>query len=93
MQSTKHHLITGGSDRPLIRELLDAIHRADEIELAVAFIKVSGLELLFQALAHRLEEEPHATVRVLTSDYLDVTDPVALRRLMLLAEAGAEVRI
>ncbi|WP_290636713.1 DUF3427 domain-containing protein [Aquisalimonas sp.] len=93
MQSTQHHLITGGSDRPLIRELLDAIHRADEIELAVAFIKVSGLEMLFQALAHRLEEEPKACVRILTSDYLDVTDPIALRRLMLLAEAGADVRV
>ncbi|SFL04819.1 phospholipase D-like domain-containing protein [Azotobacter beijerinckii] len=32
-------------------------------------------------------------MRVLTSDYLDVTDPDALRRLMLLQEQGAQVRI
>lgn len=93
MQSEQPHLITGGADQPLIRELLDAIHRADEIDLAVAFIKASGLELLFQALARRLEEQPYARVRILTSDYLDVTDPAALRRLMLLADAGADVRV
>ncbi len=32
-------------------------------------------------------------VRVLTSDYLDITDPEALRLLMLLQERGAEVRV
>ena len=30
---------------------------------------------------------------MLTSDYLDVTDPQALRRLMLLAERGADIRV
>ena len=35
----------------------------------------------------------HALIRVLTSDYLDVTEPQALRRLMLLAERGADVRL
>ena len=30
---------------------------------------------------------------MLTSDYLEVTDPAALRRLLLLAERGAEVRL
>ena len=34
-----------------------------------------------------------ARVRVLTSDYLDVTDPEALRLLLLLQEKGAEVRV
>ncbi len=32
-------------------------------------------------------------VRVLTSDYLDITDPEALRLLLLLQERGAEVRV
>lgn len=93
MQPTSQHLVTGGDENPLIPELLDAIHRAEEIELAVAFIKARGLELLFEALVQRLTQEPRATIRVLTSDYLDVTDPAALRRLMLLQEAGADVRI
>ena len=34
-----------------------------------------------------------AVIRVLTSDYLDVTEPQALRRLMLLAERGVDVRL
>ena len=32
-------------------------------------------------------------MRILTSDYLDVTDPEALRLLMLLAEQGAQIRV
>ncbi len=32
-------------------------------------------------------------VRVLTSDYLDITDPEALRLLRLLQKRGAEVRV
>jgi HKD family nuclease len=32
---------------------------------------------------------PPARVRVVTSDYLDVTDPEALRSLMLLQDDGA----
>jgi hypothetical protein len=34
-----------------------------------------------------------ARVRVVTSDYLDVTDPEALRSLMLLQDDGAQVRV
>lgn len=93
MPSDSPQLITGGTDQPLVDRLLDAIHRAEEIELAVAFIKASGLDLLFDALAQRLEVPPTARLRILTSDYLDVTDPAALRRLMLLVDAGAEVRV
>lgn len=86
------HLSTGGERDPFLPRLLAAIHRADEIDLAVAFIKTSGLELLFPALSDAVETR-HARLRVLTSDYLDVTDPQALRRLMLLAERGAEMRL
>ena len=69
-----------------------AVHRANRIDLAVAFIKSSGLALLFDALADAIEIRD-AQLRVLTSDYLDVTDPQALRRLLLPAERGADVRL
>lgn len=36
---------------------------------------------------------PPARIRIVTSDYLDVTDPEALRLLMLLQEQGAQVRV
>ena len=36
---------------------------------------------------------PPARIRIVTSDYLDVTDPEALRLLMLLQEHGAQARV
>ncbi|MEA3410835.1 MAG: DEAD/DEAH box helicase family protein, partial [Pseudomonadota bacterium] len=86
------HLITGGDSDPLLPRLLEAIHQADEIELAVAFVKASGLEVLFPALSDAITSRD-ADLTVLTSDYLDITDPQALRQLMLLAERGADVRV
>ena len=86
-------LVRGGEEDPLLPRLLAAIRRADEIELAVAFIKSSGLSYLFDALVDQLERQSPARVRIVTSDYLGVTDPQALRQLLLLAERGAEVRV
>ncbi len=85
-------LITGGPDDPLLPRLLEEINQASEIELAVAFIKSSGLNLLFDALQDAVQTRA-VTLRVLTSDYLDITDPQALRMLMLLQERGADVRL
>ncbi|MGM0476401.1 MAG: DUF3427 domain-containing protein [Pseudomonadota bacterium] len=86
-------LIRGGESDPLLPQLLASIRRAEEIELAVAFIKTTGLKLIYNALSERCEGERPARIRIITSDYLGVTDPQALRWLMLLAERGAEVRI
>lgn len=84
-------LIPGGAS-PFLPHLCAAIAESHEIDLAVAFIKTTGLRLLLPdlhaALAHRA-----ARVRILTSDYLDITDPEALSLLMLLAQHGAQVRI
>jgi len=88
----KSCLLTGGNRAPLLPSLLEAIYRADEIEFAVAFIKSSGLDLVFQALMDAVELRK-VQLTLLTSDYLDVTDPQALRQLMLLAERGADIRV
>jgi len=85
-------LIRGCARDPFLPRLLAAIRQANEIDLAVAFIKQSGLDLLFEALSDAIELRD-ARLRVLTSGYLDVTDPQALRRLLLLAELGAEIRL
>ena len=88
------YLVTGGEDDPLLPQLLTEIERATEIDLAVAFIKSSGLQLLYQALSDACTRETSpAKLRILTSDYLDVTDPQALRMLLFLQERGAEVRV
>ncbi len=87
-------LVTGG-DNPFLPHLCAAIRQADEIDIAVAFTKVTGLRLLLPDLHDALEAGNYRPprIRFLTSDYLDVTDPEALRLLMLLQEQGAQVRI
>ncbi|ATG73473.1 DEAD/DEAH box helicase [Zobellella denitrificans] len=97
---TALRLIPGGSSgdisfqQPLLAPLLDAINATGavgRIDICVSFIRLSGLELLQPALSDARERG--VRLRIVTSDYLDVTEPVALRRLMLLAERGAEVLI
>lgn len=91
-------LITGGPHDPFLPSLLTGIRQATEIDMAVAFIKATGLRLLFADLKEGITptEETNrspARLRIITSDYLDVTDPEALRSLMLLQERGAQVRV
>jgi len=93
----QNHLITGGSD-PFLPHLSSSINQASEIDLAVAFVKTTGLRLLLPDLHSALKGDDElqrapARVRVLTSDYLDVTDTEALRLLMLLQAQGAEVKV
>jgi HKD family nuclease len=90
-------LVTGG-DNPFLPHLCRSISQATEIDFAVAFIKATGLRLLLpdlhDALAGQVESKhAPARLRVLTSDYLDVTDPDSLRLLLLLQEQGAQVRV
>jgi len=90
-------LVTGG-DNPFLPHLCAAIRQADEIDIAVAFTKVTGLRLLLPDLHEALSKgaddiHPRTRIRFLTSDYLDVTDPEALRLLLLLKEQGAHIRI
>lgn len=90
-------LVTGGEENPFLPHLCAAIHQAHRVDMAVAFIKITGLRLLLPDLLESLQrseaELRPAQLRILTSDYLDVTDPEALRLLMLLAEQGADVRV
>jgi superfamily II DNA or RNA helicase/HKD family nuclease/protein-L-isoaspartate O-methyltransferase len=90
-------LVTGGDD-PFLPHLSQAMARATEIDIAVAFIKTTGMRLLMPDLLAALllvdlSGDPTRRVRVLTSDYLDVTDPEALRLLLLLQDQGGEVRV
>lgn len=88
--------VTGGEDH-FLPYLSKAMSRATEIDIAVAFIKATGLALLMDdlvaALGRRDEAGTPPRIRVLTSDYLDLTDPEALRMLLLLAQLGASVRV
>ncbi|MBR9858101.1 MAG: DEAD/DEAH box helicase family protein [Gammaproteobacteria bacterium] len=97
---TAPQLLTGGNaadagfNQPLLGPLRDAINATGEgshIDIAVSFIRQSGLSLLQEPLFEALKRG--VQLRVITSDYLDVTEPVALRRLMQLAERGARIGI
>jgi len=94
MNDGKHYLTTGGAD-PFLPNLLDAINSAVKIDITVAFIRSTGLNLIYSALEDALDPErvPAATIRILTGDYLSVTEPRALRRLLLLQELGAGIKI
>lgn len=92
-----NRLITGGID-PFLPHLYRAMNNASEIDLAVAFIKTTGLRLLLPDLQDALSETASVNgksvrLRILTSDYLGVTDPEALRLLMLIQSQGAQVRV
>lgn len=52
---------------------------------------MTGVRLIQTALEDAISRG--ARVRILTGDYLGVTDPLALRYLMLLQEQGAEVKV
>ena len=84
-------LTVGTANDPLLPKLLQAINHANEIEISVSFVQPSGLELLLPALHDALANG--ARFKILTSDYLLITSPRALRQLLLLKDQGAEVRL
>lgn len=91
-------LITGEKQSPFLPQLRQAIAQATEIDLAVSFVKTAGFRLLLPDLKAALGIDepralPPARLRVVTSDYLGITDPEALRLLLLLQEQGASVRV
>lgn len=90
LQNSDVQFTTGDND-PLLPKLVHAINHASEIEITVSFIQPSGLVLLFDALYEALQNG--ASLKLLTSDYLDITHPKALRELVSLADRGAEIRI
>ncbi|MCA8926399.1 MAG: DEAD/DEAH box helicase family protein, partial [Planctomycetes bacterium] len=81
-------LSQGGPEDPFLTHLRPLFRGAQVVSILAAFAQESGLEridaLLLAALARG------ATVRVLTGDYLHITQERALRRLLDLVEATAD---
>jgi superfamily II DNA or RNA helicase/diadenosine tetraphosphate (Ap4A) HIT family hydrolase len=73
-------LATGGIEDPFSRHVLPLFETAREIAIVAAFVQASGL--------HRIKAQLHAAVargakvRVLTGDYLDITQASALQLLL-----------
>lgn len=77
-------LIQGEGD-PLAHHLSAHLEQALALDIAVAFIQVSGLETLWTDL-HQLLIRPDTSLRVVTGDYMGITDPDALTRLLFLQD-------
>ena len=82
--------LVDGQDRLLRDDLLRYLRdpRFDRVDLLVSFVMKSGLEQVHGGLLDALDRG--AEVRVLTTDYLTVTDADALARLLDLAEVRPE---
>ena len=72
-------LVRGGHD-PLLDLLIQDLDRARRADLAVAFVLDSGAKILYPHLEDLLSRG--GTLRLLTGDYLQASEPRALRRLL-----------
>jgi superfamily II DNA or RNA helicase/HKD family nuclease/diadenosine tetraphosphate (Ap4A) HIT family hydrolase len=82
--------VHGSTDDPFLPHLLSDLARAHEVDVAVAFTLASGVQLIEEHLRDVLSRG--GRVRLLTGDYLGVTEPEALLRLLDLG-GGLELRV
>ena len=73
-------LFTRGEFDPLLPHLKSSLDRTAQVDFSVAFIKQSGVDLLRGHLQDLLLRA--GRVRIITGDYLDVTQPEALEDLL-----------
>lgn len=76
-------LATGGEGDPFARHVLPLFERADEIAIVAAFVQESGLERIRAAVhAALMREGRGARIRIITGNYLDITQASALEILL-----------
>ena len=86
--------ILGNEKSPLISSLVADISNATQFDMAVAFITDSGLSQLQSYITDLIERG--GILRILTGDYLEVTEPRALLKMLDWTqeyEVNAEVRV
>ena len=85
------NLFTGGQSQvPLNAEIIRDIESADRISLIVSFLKLSGVNLIYDELK-RFCEKPNHTLRIITTTYCGATEAKAVERLAELP--NTEIRI
>ena len=84
-------LITGGEDDALLPHLIDQFATADQADIAVGFVQQSGVTRLEEHLRDFVQRR-RGRLRLLTGDYLGITDPDAMTRLLDL-EGDRELRV
>lgn len=73
-------LTTGLQDDHLLQQLHRHLDHAYRVDIAVSFVQTSGIAQVEDRLVDLLERR--GTLRLITGDYLGITDPDALVRLM-----------
>ncbi len=73
-------LVTGGTTDPFLHHLQELFPRAHDIAILVAFAQPSGVHLLWSLVQPALARG--ARLRVITGDYMGITHPEALTRLL-----------
>ena len=88
-------LVTGGEEH-LLDYLLLEFDKATRVDIAVAFVLRSGVELLVRHCRELLERSRQhaggAVLRIVTGDYLHASDPDAMRRVLDLGD-GVDFRV
>lgn len=85
------YLFTGrGSKIPLYSEIKKDIESSDEIYFIISFLKLSGLNLIYEDLK-KFCSQPNHKLRIITTTYCGITDPKAVQRIAELP--NTEVRI
>ena len=71
-------VMTGGSDRrmQLYYQLIQSLKKADSVDIIVSFLMESGVKMLLEELDNALKRG--AKIRILTGNYLGITQPSAL---------------
>lgn len=77
-ESWSTDVMTGGSDRrmQLYYQLIQSLKKADSVDIIVSFLIESGVKMLLEELDNALKRG--ATIRILTGNYLGITQPSAL---------------
>jgi diadenosine tetraphosphate (Ap4A) HIT family hydrolase/HKD family nuclease len=75
-------LCTGHPDDPFLQRLLPELPGAREVDILAAFVQDSGVDLVEEPLLAAVRDG--AIVRILAGDYLGISAPVALQRLLAL---------
>lgn len=84
-------LLTTGHQHPMLPHLERDLASASRVDIAVAFVMPSGIERLYAHFDDLLRRG--GSMRLLTGDYLGLTDPAALQRLLDLQAIHGSTRL
>ncbi|MCD1261414.1 DUF3427 domain-containing protein [Paenibacillus athensensis] len=84
-------LLTNQNAMHLFRALKYELMTADQAFFMVSFVRWSGLQLLLKSIDQFKKDQPNKKIKILTSTYLKITEPKALKSLLLLPNVETKV--